>query len=388
MMRRDCCLCGALVEDFESKPWKIPNLGVQTISYGLCPSCGMVLETDTLSVEDMNTYYRFNATYINPGRGGKPSAAKVRVLTRLGNLVQDVFGQMPKSVFQVGCSDGYTLSRFKEFGAEIVSGMDLSEASCELAQRQYGVDVSVGDFESFDPDGQRYDLFVLTHILEHLYDPAAVLQKCSEMQDDEGRLLVEVPLLENVDCFSPGSLTLEHLNYFTERTMRQLLARSGYDVKGVFKDFTLSVYPVITLFCQKGDVRYDTEFSPSVEVQKFVSDYMEREKIVWGRSNQKIKAAVPKGARAYIYGAGVHTTQLLANTEIEKYLDIVNILDSSPTKWGCHLGEHECKGPDDVDHDNVDVVVISSFNSENEIAKAITGQYGNAKILKLYDEPM
>ncbi len=386
-MRRDCCLCGSAVEDFESKPWKIPNLGVQTISYGLCSTCGMVLETDTLSVEDMNAYYRFNATYINPGRAGKPSAAKVRVLNRLGNLVEDVFGHMPKSVFQVGCSDGYTLSRFKEFGAETVDGMDLSEASCELAQRQYGVDVSVGDFESYDPDGQTYDLFILTHILEHLYDPAAVLRKCSDMQDDDGRLLIEVPLLENVECFSPGSLTLEHLNYFTERTMRQLLARCGYDVKGVFKDFTISVYPVITLFCQKGEVRDDLDFAPSAEVEAFISEYMVRENNIWNRSDQKIKDAVPQGSRAYIYGAGVHTTQLLANTDIEKHLNIVNILDSSPTKWGCYLGEHLCQNPNDVDHENIDVVVISSFNSENEIADAISDQFGHAKILKLYDVP-
>ena len=130
------------------------------------------------SIEDINNYYKEAATYTNPGRSGKPSLAKVKGLDRLGYLIKDKFSYMPKTVFQVGCSDGYTLHRMKGFGAEEVKGIDLSQANCDMAREQYGIGVVRGDFENYDLGDQKFELLILTHVLEHLFEPVSVLKKC------------------------------------------------------------------------------------------------------------------------------------------------------------------------------------------------------------------
>ena len=292
---------------------------------------------------------------------------------------------MPKSVFQIGCSDGYTLHRMKEFGAEEVKGIDLGQSSCDLALERYGIDVACGDFESYDLGDQKFELLILTHVLEHLFDPVSVLKKCNKIQKEQGKLVIEVPLLENADRFPPGIFALEHLNYFSESSICETINRSGYSIEMVVKDFSPLEYPIITLFCVKGS-KYIGQYQDKLNYRSnraLINQYMDSEKKSYKQIENKIHESIQKDGRVYIYGAGIHTSQLLANTDLEEYLEIISILDSSPTKWGCKIGEYLCVNPKEV-NDKVDAVIISSYSSEDEIYDSIKDQYDHALVLRLY----
>ena len=46
---------------------------------------------------------------------------------------------------------------------------------------------------------KKYDLIIMSHVLEHLFDPLKALKKCSKSQNVGQHILVEVPLFENVE---------------------------------------------------------------------------------------------------------------------------------------------------------------------------------------------
>ena len=104
------------------------------------------------------------------------------------------------------------------------------------------------------------------------------------------------------------------------------------------------------------------------------------------KHQKKIKDRVIRGSSAYIYGAGIHTSQLLAFTDLKQYLNILGLLDSSPTKWEKKIGSLTCYKKNAVDFKESDTIIISSFDSENEIYKSLTPLIQNGvKVIKLYD---
>ncbi len=85
--------------------------------------------------------------------------------------------------------------------------------------------------------GARYDLVVLSHVLEHAPEPETLVREASAALGDGAILYVEVPY-EGLIAAAPQSRDLapakkywhEHVNFFTETAMRSLLARCGLEV--------------------------------------------------------------------------------------------------------------------------------------------------------------
>lgn len=71
-----------------------------------------------------------------------------------------------------------------------------------------------------------FDLITLSHVLEHLPDPAADLRTIREKWlSPDGLLLVEVPDLYTHPSFEPA-----HLIAFSRDTLGRMLTESGYEV--------------------------------------------------------------------------------------------------------------------------------------------------------------
>jgi len=314
----------------------------------------------------MNKYYGEIATYINPGRQGKPNPNKKKGLKRLIETVNDIIGKLPRSAFQVGCSDGYTLHAFQKAGVHITDGIDPGLESHKLAKDLYNIETEIGTFENYIPS-HKFELIILTHVLEHLYNPLVTMQKCSSMQKNGGWVLIEVPLFERSDKFPPGLLTFEHVNYFSESTLYRLLHLAGYVPYMIQKSFYNNEYPVVTIIARKEDCAGIELSSDYDRAHDILTSYSEKDKASWKRIELKLKQKTEYGTAVYIWGAGIHTSQLLANTDLKNYLQIKGLLDSSPTKWGNNLGSIICYSPDNVSLKKGDLILISSYASEQEI---------------------
>jgi len=88
-----------------------------------------------------------------------------------------------------------------------------------------------------------------------------------------------------------------------------------------------------------------------------------------------------------IWGAGIHTSQLLARTRLEQHTGIDYLVDSDSSKWGLELGGYEVKNPDEIDYADPTLgIVISSFDSELEILRSLTSRSPKAAVITLYNK--
>lgn len=139
---------------------------------------------------------------------------------------------------------------------------------------------------------EEKNLFLLSHVVEHLTDPAELLTQLRQFENS--MFYIEVP--DFGSSHAVGALkfslnNLEHLHYFTDRSFIGLSQKAGFQVLA-FETQSLPRMPAIRALCKprKTDVNaikdYDSHFTHvthSLE-QRILSADPEQEIWVWGLS--------------------------------------------------------------------------------------------------------
>ena len=385
MTFRPCIVCqhSQSTEVF-NKPYHLTDLGEVALCITVCDKCGAVYQNPLPDLQKIRKTYSEMSNYTNPGRDGKPSATKIAALDRQLAYLSEFL--TPKGrAFQIGCSDGYTLHRFQLAGWE-VDGIDPSSRAISLAKSQYNLELNNGFIEDFDSKGAQYDLIILTHVLEHFVDPKAVLLKCLEMLKDDGHIFIEVPSLIDQDTWPTSYFTFEHLTYFSPLSMTNLMQTCGIEPLGpVITDLSeKDPYPIQMCHGRKGEtiraIEKDDQALPMCQA------YVARDVTRWQEINRKINHGTMKAKSIAIWGGGVHTAQLLEETNILEHCVPITIVDSDPQKWQKTLYDISIAAPGTLNLEDPELaIVISSFVFEQEIKQSLEMNPNlNARIITLY----
>ncbi len=102
----------------------------------------------------------------------------------------------PISILDLGCGNGWAVTRFLGEDGDEVLGVDFHSPSIEYAQRSFGrpgLAFRCGDALSMEPRPGGWDAIVIADVLEHLDDPATLLSSCANSLARGGRILVSMP---------------------------------------------------------------------------------------------------------------------------------------------------------------------------------------------------
>ena len=135
-------------------------------------------------------------------------------------------------VLDVGCGMGGMLVPFQFEGWTAV-GCDYGDAYAARG-RSLGLDVRTGGFETVAGE-DKFDLVILSHVLEHCPDPISFARSAADLLADDGTCYVEVPGLLNLSTHYRGDvldyLQNAHLWHFTRSTLAAVLGRAGLAVE-------------------------------------------------------------------------------------------------------------------------------------------------------------
>jgi SAM-dependent methyltransferase len=135
-------------------------------------------------------------------------------------------------IYDIGCGFGHFLLTGKQLGYD-VSGVEMSRANAAYVRGALGIRIDEGDFLS-EKTGGRYDILTLWDVLEHMDRADRVIEKASRMAKAGGYLFIQVPALDSflASVLKGGwwAVGLDHVNYFSRRTVSRLLSRHGFEV--------------------------------------------------------------------------------------------------------------------------------------------------------------
>lgn len=137
-------------------------------------------------------------------------------------------------LLDVGCGTGEFLVRARELGWQAY-GTELSQYAATYARERWGLDVLTEEIEDIPfPDG-FFDVITLWNVFEHLFDPAASLEKMFRLLTPGGIAVMTIPNLDSLDVKLFGKTWIgyevpRHLHLFPIHTLSKLLDQKGFEI--------------------------------------------------------------------------------------------------------------------------------------------------------------
>jgi len=212
----------------------------QANDIGTCPDCGHGFRT-RIPKEIMAKYYEKKYWEHDKSRQVimevKPSPewdfwlnSRLQLLESFGLLDHSNPGAV--RILEFGCAEGMLLYALKQRGYQVM-GNEIGAVADE-ASKELGIEISRLPIEEFSKSGEKFDLIMSFHVLEHLRDPREVMKNLSEMLSPGGFLLMHVPVndaeYDNTD----------HYHFFSHESCMKLMEMYTTDIRSDVSSYEIS----------------------------------------------------------------------------------------------------------------------------------------------------
>jgi 2-polyprenyl-3-methyl-5-hydroxy-6-metoxy-1,4-benzoquinol methylase len=206
-------------------------------------------------------------------RYGNPNKTRVweKILAGLVRLVPGQAVLLDQAVFElpvkpggrlleIGFGDGSAMRRMADLGWE-VQGFDFDRKCVDLA-RSRGLEVRSGTFEAQDYPSDMFDAVVMSHVLEHVPDPRALLAECRRLLKPGGRLVSITPNASSWahKIFGRDWSFLhppQHLHIFTSESLQNLARDAGWSRTVIKSSFAHTCWVLWASYKLRRDGRLD-----------------------------------------------------------------------------------------------------------------------------------
>jgi SAM-dependent methyltransferase len=211
-------------------------------------SFAVIEPTIIIAVEDSAALVRFYDEAYSRAPAAAARYARWRALSAIGKADHVIelcrraglsAGGHPVSTLEVGCGDGALLCELhrRDFGGTL-AGVEITRAAVDIAGERPEISaVKLYDGLHLPAADDAYELGVLSHVLEHVPDPAALLEEVSRAC---GAVLVEVPLEANWSARRAGkrehAMEVGHLQRLDRSAVRAIAARAGLEIVAELED--------------------------------------------------------------------------------------------------------------------------------------------------------
>lgn len=153
------------------------------------------------------------------------------------NLTYQPYGA--KKALEIGCGNGELLKKLDSLGWEC-TGTEIDKKNIQITKTKLPhIKIINGDInETEQLNNENFDLIVMSHVLEHMYDINRILIRLNELLSDNGKLIIQVPNFEcwEARCFGRYWRGLElprHLHHFTKDTLEQILRKNHFSAEKI-----------------------------------------------------------------------------------------------------------------------------------------------------------
>jgi SAM-dependent methyltransferase len=379
---RPCPVCGSVLHDvlYEQR-FEAFAAGSITDAYDVvaCRTCGMCFASGLPEEARFSEYYGLSSKYDLSAAGAEATSFDVQRHKEVAEFIAAHVADRSGPVLDVGTATGALLLALREEGFTSVHGVEPSADAARKARVAYGLDVIAGDSRTAKawPDG--FSVVSLVAVLEHLIDPLSALRETVELLKSAGFLYLLVPDAARFSNYVDApyqQFSVEHVNYFTLNSLRNLLASVGFEVVVERANIVRPTYdaqgPGIEVLCRRTsrqpEVRID--FDGVAELRRYIARSAEKEAGILDRIAELAKDQRP----IYVWGTGTNALHLLASSRLAE-CNIIAFLDSNPHYAGQPLAGRIVMAPGDVEKLEAPILVASAV-SQTAIATAARNLFG------------
>ena len=309
----------------------------------VCTTCGFGFADGLPSQAAFDAYYNSMSKYEYQRQGGTESCFEEQRFPAAVGFIRGALPNLDARVLDVGCSNGGLLHALQNAGYSSLLGVDPSPTCAATARRLHGLHILIGTLSEPPQELGRYDLVLLSAVLEHVRDLADALRQVRRALVPDGLLYVEVPDVTRFGVTPDApfqEFSVEHVNYFSSRSLRNLLASAGFEEAEAQTVTTVqgenTVADVIMAVFRARDGWAGGPIERDVDTESALTAYIAES----GRMEAGIHAMITRWVESeqeiIVWGVGTHTQRLLAESPLGS-ARIVAFVDSNPRYQGKHL---------------------------------------------------
>ncbi len=222
-----CPACGGTLAPWRTVPGSEPGLAHVRYELRRCAACGTGVTIAPVGAADLHESGAYR-----PGtpRGYRAALPLLRIFDRRRLALLRRIAVPPARVLDAGAGQGRFVAAARVAGYDAF-GIEPAQRALERAGA-LGVPVHPVTIEAAEIPAGSLDAVTLWHVLEHLADPGAALERIAGWLAPGGGLLVGVPNLASVQAQVGGERWYHldvprHRTHFTPAGLTRLLERSG-----------------------------------------------------------------------------------------------------------------------------------------------------------------
>lgn len=163
----------------------------------------------------------------------KPGAHQLLVLPSILPFLP----RPPGALLDLGCGNGWLSEQYRLAGFD-VTACDQSPDGLALGEQAFP-SVRFEQRSVYEPLGGPFDCIVSSEVIEHLYSPATMLERCFEALRPGGTLVLTTPYhgwLKNVAIAATGKFDKHvnpafeggHIKFFSRATLEKTVQAAGF----------------------------------------------------------------------------------------------------------------------------------------------------------------
>lgn len=346
----------------------------------ICKNCGFVYADNIPPQNDFNNYYEVMSKYEFSHKDGVVSNNYIDHYTKIVNFIIPYINDKNVKILDIGCSTGGLLSIFKLNGYSNLLGLDPSPSCVKTTKELYNIEATVNNISNFNTN-EKFDLVILSDVLEHLVDFSNSMQKIRSLLKDQGLLFIKVPDVERFDLYISApfqQFSIEHINYFSQYSIRNLLSKFSFKIIEMQQrenKVTTITDPDIFILSKKTNENNFKITKDNINEGK-IKSYITKCSKVDLKIKKIIQEKLLNKNKVIVWGVGTHTLRLIGSgLDLSK---IIYFVDSNIRYRGKKLNGIEIKLPSDIKEKIP--ILISTYSYQQEIAHQIK------EVLKLDNE--
>jgi SAM-dependent methyltransferase len=189
-------------------------------------------------VPGYNRYYKYASEILNHPAPMAYLAANEAMYWAVQKAIEQYHIPYNADILEVGCGLGYLTYALRKAGYNC-KGLDIAQNAVDEATKRFGDYYMQGNIFLLNGDNDpKYDLIILTEVIEHVENPKAFAACLLKLLKKGGKIIITTPNKSVGDQHNPWSSELPpvHLSWFSEKSALKLA--EVLSAKISFIDFT------------------------------------------------------------------------------------------------------------------------------------------------------
>ena len=273
-------------------------------------------------------------------------------------------------ILDIGCATGGLIKWLNNLGFKQTSGIDPSEDCVRLTKESTGKDAWKGSLNSIPQGIGKFDLVILSHVVEHVQDVASVVKTLKDLVSPTGLVYIEVPNAAKYQDFIIApfqDFNTEHINHFSIQSLLNLF-RSGWSLtetgEKLLKIQADLFYPAAYIVAQHNEAAPARILKMDSQLRLSIESYIKLSRSMIERIDAQIRSLLEGGKNIIVYGTGQLAMKLLKDTCLSK-ANIEFFVDANPLNQGKLLQGKPIHSPSKILESNAPILVASLVNAES-----------------------